>query len=311
MTNEIKRNIEKGIALINESLVHFDNDDIYSAFKAYEEAGKYLKEAKKRSLTNEGKISMVYGGNRNFGMIYKIFESNTRELLKNKNEAKKLNKIINMIKENKVLRNEFSVYNALTNPINVTDSREYVNEVTSLIRHYSPKTIRENNEKLINLFKECNLNENISVNDNEVELYEGIEYMLLNKKNFNNINEYSRIQNRLCEYVEENKTVLNEKRDIDTIYNEKVNEMVAKHDDILTEDEIRLIQDVENPSKARKMFETYKREAIECLRKEIGNGVDSDSWKTILEDVEKKEYIKENALSDIAEFIDIKNELSD
>ena len=310
MTNEINQNISKGVELLNEALKRYGEGDNNAAFKAYEAAGKFLKEAKERSNTNEGKISMVYGGNRNFGMIYKIFESNTRELLKDKNKTKQLNKIMNLIKENKVLRNEFAAYNAFTNPTNVENAQEYVNEAVSLIKHYSKKTLKENNEKLISLFKECKLNENISVSDEEIELYEGIEYMILNKKSFNNINEYAKIQEKLCEYVNENNNVITESKTVDELYNEKINEMVNKHETVLTEDEIKLIQTVtSNPTKARRVFESTKNDVVTLLREEIEKDVDSDSWATILEGIQNKEYSQENALKDIAEFIELRNEL--
>jgi hypothetical protein len=255
---------------------------------------------------------MVYGGNRNFGVIYKVFENNTKELLKDKSSKKQLAKILNTIKENKVLMDEFSVYNAFTNQTDVEDADKYVNESISLIKHYSPETLKENNDKLISVIRECKLDENVMLTDEETELFESIEYLIINKKNFSNLNQYSKIQKILCEHVNENNFVKGESPDFDELYEEKTDEIVKKHENELNEEEIKLIRDVTtNESKAKKLFAENQARAIELVKKEIDKGEDTDSWKSILENISKKTFNKDTALTDIAEFIEMKNELED
>lgn len=309
MTNEISINIDKGIKLLNEALKRYENGEYAKAYKAYQEAGSFLTEADTRANTDEGKISLRYGGNRNFGMIYKIFESNTRQLLSNKASQKKLKNIMGLIRENKVLNDEFNAYNAFTNPTNVENPDEYVNEAMSLITRYSKKTIRENNEKLINLFKEYKLNENISVDDNEIELFENIEYLILHNKDFKNINKYNEIQHKLCEYVTENNTMLTESKNIDELYDEKVNEVVRKHENELNEDEMKLVMEVNDPMKAKKLFSKYKSEVVSLVNEQIKEGKDIESWNEILNKLNSKVFESKTALTDIAEFIEIKNEI--
>ncbi len=309
MTNEINTNIEKGIKLLNEALRCYENGEISSAYKAYQKAGSFLTEADNRAKTNEGKISLKYGGNRNFGVIYKIFESNTRDLLSEKSSQKKLKKIMGLIRENKVLNDEFMAYNAFTNPTNVENPVEYVSEAMSLITRYSGKTIRENNEKLINLFKEYKLNENISVDDSEIELFENIEYLILHNKDFNNINKYNDIQKKLCEYVSENNVMLTESKSIDDVYESKLNEFVSKHENELNDDEVKLIMEVNDPTKAKKLFNKYKTEVTSLVNEQIKEGKDVESWNEILNKLNSKVFESKTALTDIAEFIEIKNEI--
>jgi hypothetical protein len=309
MTNEITINIEKGIKLLNEALKQYENGEYSSAYKTYQKAGSFLTEADTRANTDEGRISLKYGGNRNFGVIYKIFESNTRDLLRNKSSQRKLKKIMSLIRENKVLNDEFNAYNAFTNPINVENPSEYVAEAVSLITRYSGKTIRENNEKLINLFKEYNLNENISVDDSEIELFENIEYMILHNKDFKNINKYNDIQKKLCEYVEENNNVLTESKNIDDLYEGHLNEFVDRYEKELTEDEVKLIMEVKDPAKAKKLFNKYKTEVTSLVNEQIKEGKDVESWNEILNKIDSKVYEHKTALTDIAEFIEIKNEI--
>lgn len=309
MTNEINTNIEKGIKLLNEALKCYEQGEYSSAYKAYQKAGSFLTEADNRANTSEGQISLKYGGNRNFGVIYKIFESNTKNLLRDKSSQKKLKKIMSLIRENKVLNDEFNVYNAFTNPTNISNPREYVSEAISLVTRYSKKVIRENNEKLINLFKEYNLNENISVDDNEIELFENIEYLLLHNKDFKNINKYNEIQNKLCEYVAENNVMLTESKSIDDLYESKVNEVIDKHEKELNDDEINLIMEVNDPVKAKKLFNKYKAEVTSLVNEQIEKGKDVESWNTVLEKINSKVYEQKTALTNIAEFIEIKNEI--
>lgn len=310
MTNEITTKIEKGVKLLNEALKCYEDGNYSLAYKAYQKAGSFLGEANSRANTSDGQISLRYGGNRNFGVIYKIFESNTVNLLRDKLSQKKLKKIMNLIRENKVLNDEFNVYNAFTNPTNVTNPGEYVSEAISLVTRYPKKTIRENNEKLISMFKEYGLNENISVDDREIELFEGIEYLLLHNKDFKNINKYNEIQNKLCEYVTENNVMLTESN-LDEMYETKVNEVVDRHGKELNNDEIDLIREVSDPVKAKKLFNKYKAEVASLVNEQILKGNDVESWNDVLEKINSKVYEQKTALTNIAEFIEIKNEIED
>jgi hypothetical protein len=309
MLNKIDIDRENGINILNESLSLYKEGEYDKAYQLYIEAGKILNECHIKSNTVEGKKSMLYGDNRNFGMIYKIFESNVKNLLSNKDGIKKLNHIMKLIKENKILKNQFDVYNTFTNPTNVIDVKKYITESISLIPHYTKDVLKEENEKLIDIFEKFQLNENVSINEDETKLFETIEFMLLNSKNFNNINEYNKIENVLFEFVNDNNKILTENISIDEIYKEKIDEMVNKHEQLLNEDEIKLINDVKDENKAKQMFENYKKSVTKLIKEEINKGVDVESWNGILDKVNKKVFESNNALIDIAELIEIKNEI--
>ena len=312
MTNEIGTYTSVGVKLLTEAISLYENNDLQAAYEKYQKAGKYLGEASQLLETEDGKLSIVYGGNRNFGVIYKVFENNTKELLKNKSGKRQLAKIMNTIKENKVLMDEFSVYNAFTNPTDVEDADKYVNESISLIKHYSPETLKENNDKLISVIRECKLDENVTLTDEETELFEAIEYLIVNEKHYSNLGKYSKIQKILCEHVNDNNFVKGENPDLDGLYEDKANELVRKHDSELNEYEIKLIRDVAtNEDKARRLFAENQARAVELVQREIDKGEDSDSWKSILENISGKTFDKKTALTDIAEFIGMTNELED
>jgi hypothetical protein len=311
MKNSIKTNINEGIEILNKALKHYENGDNSTAYKLYEYAGQFLNEANEYSKTQDGIISLKYGDNNNFGVIYKIFESNTKNLLKNKEGIKNLKRIMILIRENAVLKNEFDVYNTFTNPVNVENVEKYVNESISLIKQYKNSQLKEENRKLINLIKDCHLNEQIDINDDEINLFEDIEFMLLNEKKFNNINEYNQIEKRLCEYVSDNNQIKSNNKNLDELYENIINDMVSTHEKVLTEDEIKLINDVNNPIKAKKLFNENKSEVISLINEEIKKNIDVEQWNVILEKVSNKNFEHKNALTDIAEFIEIKNQLSE
>ena len=310
MKNSIYNNINKGVDLLNEAMKQYTNNNPAAAYKLYEAAGSYLKNANMKYNTRNGQDVIKYGDNCNFGAIYKIFEANTQNMLKNPKQTKQLANIMKIIKEDKVLANEFAIYNSITNPINVENPKEYVAESLNLTKQYTPDTIRQHNQKLLETFRKYKLNENININDEEQELFESIEYVITNPKSFNNINEYNKIQNHFVEYINENNQRIDKDINIETIYENKINDVINKHINNLNEDEIKLIRDITtNPAKAKKLFNENKKEVITLIEKEIKNNANANEWQEILENIKKKEYSKESALSNIAEFFEIKNTL--
>jgi hypothetical protein len=308
MKNSIYNNINKGVDLLNEAMNQYKNNNPAAAYKLYEAAGSYLKNAHNDYHTPYGQDTIKYGDNRNFGAIYKIFEANTPAMLQNPKQTKQIVKVMEMIKEDKVLANEFAIYNSITNPINVENSKDYVNESLNLTKNYDSKTIREHNQKFLETLRKYNFNENININDEEQELFESIEYVITNPKSFNNINEYNKIQNHFVDYINENNQHIDKNVNIETIYENKINELIDKHIDSLNEDEIKLIRDITtNPTKAKKLFNENKKEVINLIENEMKNNANVNEWQDILENIKKKEYSKENALSNIAEFLEIKN----
>ena len=229
-------------------------------------------------------------------------------MLKDPKLTKNVVKIMEMIKEDKVLANEFAIYNSITNPINVENSKDYVNESLNLTKNYDTKTIRQHNQKLLEALRKYNFNENIIINDEEQELFESIEYVITNPKSFNNINEYNKIQNNFVNYINENNQHIDNNINVETIYENKINEVIDKHINSLNEDEIKLIRDITtNPNKAKKLFNESKKEVISLIENEMKNNANVNEWQDVLESIKKKEYSKETALSNIAEFLEIKN----
>ena len=95
--------------------------DCYSKNKITE-AEEYRKKA--NELYNKADIlycientdrDKLYGKNRNFGICYQIFEDSLLKNLNNRNGKKFINEVSNLIKNNKVLKEQFNIYNSINN----------------------------------------------------------------------------------------------------------------------------------------------------------------------------------------------------
>ena len=102
---------------------------------------------------------------------------------------------------------------------------------------------------------------------------------------------------------------MTESKNIDDLYEDKLNEFVNKHEKELTQDEVNLIMEVKDPIKAKKLFNKYKTEVTSLVNEQIKEGKDAESWNEILNKIGSKVYEHKTALTDIAEFIEIKNEI--
>ena len=67
--------------------------------------------------------------------------------------------------------------------------------------------------------------------------------------------------------------------------------------------------EVNDPVKVKKLFNKYKAEVTSLVNEQIEKGKDVESWNTVLEKINSKVYEQKTALTNIAEFIEIKNEI--
>lgn len=310
MDNFITKRIEKGTALMESAIEKYRNGDFAGAEQERKEANRLLNETEKKVKTTDGKLSMLYGDHRNFGVMYKVFEQNAKKLYESKKNTEDIGSMLRYIKENKVLKAQFDIYNNLVHPINVVNEEKFVESVVTLAKRYPKSVLKENNDKFIKLMKLCGLNEMIDIPSDEMELYEAVEYVTVNEPNMTNINKYNEVKTFLAESVKErNKNM--ENVDIDKIYESKINELSEKYDGLLNEDEKKFIEKLSHPSVNKEaMFEEVKSEAAIAIRKQLAEDEgNTEHWNEILEQIESKSYSHENAIVDIAEMINVKNTL--
>lgn len=301
-------NLDKAIKLMTEALKQYEEGKFDLAEHSRKAANQLFDSAADEMATDEGMEKVMYGENRNFGIIYNTIEANTPKLFESKEGKKKIGKIVNFIKKNDVLLNEFKAYNAFTNPVNVENAKEYVDEAVSLIKRYPKSVIIENNHKLIAKIKELGLNEAVEITDVESELFEAVEYTILNKPEITNVNEYKEVKKVISENVELNNKIVTETVDIDSLYEAKLKEMDEKYSGAFNKEERKLLETIAtSPEKAEKLFNEYKEQTLTSIRKRIEESADDkkESWNKVYEAVEGKKFDSKNPLSLIADMISL------
>lgn len=302
-------NLQKGMVLMAEALKQYEEGKFDLAEHSREQANHFFDAAKEELSTDEGIEKAMYGENRNFGIIYHIIEENSNKLYETSEGRKKIGKLVNAVKNNPILMHEFKVYDTFTRPTNVKDPERYVNEAVSVINRYGKDKLTEANSNLIKLVKECGLNENIDIDDETMNLYEAIEYTLLNTPSIFNMKEYIEVKDILRENIERNNQQLNERVDIDKLQEEGVKELTEKYNKELNDDEKRLVEEIaSSPKKAEKRFNLIKTNLLDSLKTKIeeSEGSDKEGWEHIYETVTNKSFDKETALGVIADMISLK-----
>ena len=308
---EFNDTYRKAGILMKSALKKYEKGDFEGGNRDRKEANRLYDLAEKEVDSVQG-TTMLYGENRNFGTIYKVFESNTSKLFNDKKEKGKLKKVLDLIKENKILKSEFDVYNALVYPKSVTNADKYVNEALSIMPDFNKKDIIENNDKFIKLIREMKLDELVDISDEDMNLFEAVEYVMINKESFDNINEFVNAKKCITEHIEKNcqyKEV--ENKPVDEIYNDGINNISEKYDSLLNDDEKKLIESLSKVENKEEYFNTSKKEALDVLneQKNVCDDENRDKMNRIIENITNREYSENKFISDIAEFTEIKNTL--
>ena len=305
---------QKGSVLMQQALKKYAEGDFEGGDKDRAEANRWFDLASKQINSEAGKMSMLYGESRNFGIIYNVFEQNFDKLLETKQGKNIIKEGYNIIKKNKVLNEQFKIYDAFEKTNNVDNVKDFVNEASMLVKNYDRQTIMENNEKLIKFIKEHKLDEYVHISEETENLYEAIEYIILNKKSFDNINNYIKAQKTISEHIEKNvKNKINEttNKEIFNEFEEKVDEAEKKIEENISAEEKKLLENFTNDRIDKKsLFNEYKENTLKKVNEMIQLSEDEEDktgWEELYEDVKSRTFSEDNALNinNCAEMLEI------
>ena len=302
-------NLQKGMTLMAEALKQYEEGKFDLAEHSREQANHFFDEAKAELSTEEGMEKAMYGECRNFGIVYHVIEENADSLYKTDEGKKVIGKLVNFIKGDNVLQEEFRVYDAFTRPTDVSDPEMYINEVVSVIKPHRPMDVKKRNSALIKLMKECKLNEAVDIDDDTMNLYEAIEYTFLHRPSIANIKQYANVKGVIKESVERNNKTTFKGMTIDEMHENGVKELTEKYNKDLNDDEKRLVEEIaSSPKKAEKRFNEVKDNLLSDLKTKIqeSEGTDKEGWEHIYETVNGKTFDKDTALNLIADMISLK-----
>ena len=314
-------NLHKGEVLMQQALKKYEDGDFEHGDKDRKEANHFFDLASKEINSEEGQMSQLYGESRNFGIIYNVFEQNIDNLLETKEGRKIIKEMYDLIKGNKILSEQFKIYDFFEKAKNVDNIKEFVAESTQIISNFDKKAIKENNDKLISIIRKGKLDEYVEIPEEIENLYEAIEYIILNKKNLNNINEYVNAQTVISEHIKKNNSeAILENKDNKTLIDDlkdKINEEQKKADDMINEDEKKLVESFLNEKENhRVIFNKYKESTLSKINEMIekaDDAEDKEGWKNIYEDISSRTF-SENATENItncAEMLEITNTINE
>lgn len=292
---DFKDNSEKGSVLMQQALKKLADGDVEGFEKDRKEANRYFDMFYAEINSEEGKISQLYGESRNFGIMYNVFEQNMDNLIGSEKGKRIIKEGYDLIKNNKILNEQFNIYDMFEKTDNSYNAKDFVNETVSLIKKYNKEEIKRNNEKFIKFMRKNKLDEYVEIPEDVENLYEAIEYVILNKKNIHNVNDFLKAQNTIVEYIERDNKKLNEKIEKTTFenFNEKLNDKQKEIDENINDDEKKLLDMfIDKKTNKREMFENFKRNTLEKIQEAINTSEESDkeSWKQVYENINKKQY---------------------
>ena len=305
-------NSEKGSVLMQQALKKYAKGDFEGGDKDRAEANRYYDLASAEINSEEGKITQLYGESRNFGIIYNVFEQNIENLWDTKDGKKIIKECYNLIKSNKVLNEQFKIYDMFEKAQNIEDVKDFVNEASNIIKTFDKKLVMENNEKLIKFIRDKKLDEYVDIPEETENLYEAIEYIVLNKKTYDNVNDFVKAQNVITEHIIKNqKNNIVENNLTSAEFENKIEEVEKEITENINQEEKTLLDRFLTNKKQNKkeVFENYKRKTLRKIREMIENSEDSDKsqWNKIYENVSSKNFsenMSEN-ITNCAEMMEI------
>ena len=297
---------------MQQALKKYAKGDFEGGDKDRAEANRYYDLASAEINSEEGKITQLYGESRNFGIIYNVFEQNIENLWDTKEGKKIVKECYNLIKSNKVLNEQFKIYDMFEKAQNVDDVKDFVNEASNIIKTFDKNIVKENNEKLIKFIRDKKLDEYVDIPEETENLYEAIEYIVLNKKTYNNVNDFVKAQNVITEHISKNqKNHIVENKLTSTEFENKIEEVENEINEKINQDEKTLLDSFLTTKKRNKkeVFENYKRKTLRKIKEMIESSEDSDKvqWNEIYENVSSKNFsenMSEN-ITNCAEMIEI------
>lgn len=316
MNDFADKNRRAGV-LMQSALRKYGDGDYEGGDKDRQEANRIYDEVSMMMNSEFGKISMLYGESRNFGIAYRVFESNMPKLYGSKEGKKKMSAILRLLKEDKVLNSEFKVFDKLTHASGINEGHIFVKDVIGLCEPLDAKTLKEHNEKFIRLIRKCGLNEYVEIPENEMTLFESIEYCMLNRKeNFGNVEDLHRNYSYIAEHVGRKQPESAKQKvsgeTVDEAYDRVMNEL--ENDSSLNEDEQKFIAEMsESREKREEVFNSNKEKTLELLREGMNDcsSEGQEKLKSVIESIEGKTFNDRTAFSDVAEFMEIQQTLTE
>lgn len=301
--------IEKGITLLREALKQYEDSKFEAAAHTRKAANEVLDEVDSQMNSQEGKDDMLYGENRNFGIIFNVLSENVKNYYaQNRLSGEQLKEVYSTIQNDPILKEEFNLYNALEFPKEKSDAERYVNEAIGVVKHFSPKKIKEANMKLVDIMRKHGMNESINIDLDDLGLYVDAEYVFMHKPSYSNLSEYANIRKSLTENVEARmKKITEAKENLE----EALNTISEKYGKELNDTEMALVKEIAEAKDKSALFTEKKANLLRELDEAAINAEENDRAviSEIVSKIQDKVFDKENPVMSIFEMEQYKEAL--
>lgn len=293
--------IEKGITLLREALQQYEDSKFETAAHTRKRANEVLDEVDAQMNSQEGKDDMLYGENRNFGIIFNVISENVKEYYtQNRLNGEQLREVYSTIQNDPILKEEFNLYNALEFPKEKSDAARYVNEAIGVVKRFSPNKVKEANMKLVDIMRKHGMNESIDIDFNDMGLYVDAEYVFMHKPTYSNLSEYANVRKSLAENVESRmKKITEAKENLD----EALSTLSEKYGKELNDKEIALVKEIAESKDKAALFTEKKNNLLRELDEAAINAEEGDKVmiSEIVSKIQNKAFDKENPVMSIFE----------
>jgi hypothetical protein len=237
-----------------------------------------------------------------------LFDKMSASLFETKNGKKYIAKYVKIIKENSVLREAFTLYESFIKENNINNTQLFVTESCNYINNMDSKLYKNGVNEIRSLvkkaLKECALNNdtfNTVINENS-EINNAITYVFENKKTAKNMNLYTENISRIVNYLDNNKSNINESTDVADVQDLK---NLFNNDLELWENAViekLVLCNMSNGNKTT-LFEEYKTKCLqlieETLKDEDITLETKSHLSTMKSQLNEKIYKEETANDDI------------
>lgn len=254
----------------------------------------------------------------NIGKLNSVFMQNINNLYFNKNGVNIIKEYVSLLKKNKPLLKELSVFLCIENQTPNENLKEIINESIQYLDNINKKQLLKLNGEVSKFLEKYKIERTGEI-ENE-KLLEDVHNLIFMKKSLNTINEKVNKLNNIVNYINENNQ--NNSNDIliedlnDEFCNILVKKFNEKYADNITESQKEIFKKIvalETEEEKRAVLEEEKKECLNLTNSMIKEPIDTTTKEKLLNVKEKlleQTYNEQTYIKDIISLIELRETLN-
>ncbi|MBP5455983.1 MAG: hypothetical protein J6Y37_05750 [Paludibacteraceae bacterium] len=300
--DNLSDNYRKASILMQSAIKKYQKGDIDGAEHDREEANNLYDTAESSIAAFEN--TMAEG--KSFPALYTSFEKATKRLYETDSGRRCIAKVAKLITEDRVLKSQFDIYNALKYPPDIqSDPSVYVMQVETKIVGLDPAKVGKANDKLRKLLKR----HGVDTTEEKSKINEAITTMISAPRNLANVTARSEAIHVITEAIR-NTVPDNGKPHgtIDDVYNSGVKAINEKYKHELSSTERSMLDRLSTLADCESYFNSAKKGALNALKNQLSECAENDRERLdkIIENIINKEYSANTFIADAAELYEIR-----